>query len=141
MWDAIGAVSSALSTMSVVTALVFAARQVREAKDSRAMATLLAVHKECQSPTLNKIRRRLRDGDLGDLSRLNAEDRSDLSDLLQQLELVGFLVERGLVELEDAESIFPNLPRTYAKAWPYIAHRREQDAGYAAKLERLVRRY
>ncbi|MGV9502695.1 DUF4760 domain-containing protein [Streptomyces sp. NPDC003642] len=141
MWDAIGAVSSALSTMSVVAALVFAARQVREAKDSRAMATLLAVHKECQSPTLNKIRRRLRDGDLGDLSRLNAEDRSDLSDLLQQLELVGFLVERGLVELEDAESIFPNLPRTYAKAWPYIAHRREQDAGYAAKLERLVRRY
>jgi len=141
MWDAIGAVSSALSTISVVAVLVFAARQVGEAKDSRAMTTLLAVHKECQSPTLNRIRRRLRDCELGDLSQLNAEDRSDLSDLLQQFELVGFLVERGLVDLGDAKSIFPNLPRTCAKAWPYIEQRREQDAGYAAKLERLIRRY
>jgi hypothetical protein len=73
MWDAIGAVSSAFGTVSVVAALVFAARQVGEAKDSR------------------------------------AEDRGDLTDLLQQFELVGFLVE--------------------------------QDAGSAAKLERLVRRY
>ncbi|MFJ8637371.1 hypothetical protein [Streptomyces sp. NPDC093568] len=141
MWDAIGAVSSALSTVSVVVALVFAARQVGEAKDSRAMTTLLAVHKECQSPSLNKIRRRLRDGELGDLSQLNAEDRSALSDLLQQLELVGFLVERGLVDLGDVKNIFPNLPRTCAKAWPYIESRRERDADYAAKFERLVRRY
>ncbi|MEU6590859.1 hypothetical protein ABZ923_16830 [Streptomyces sp. NPDC046881] len=130
-----------MSTVSVVAALVFAARQVGEAKDSRAITTLLAVHKECQSPTLNKIRRRLRDGELGDLGQLNVEDRSDLSDLLQQLELVGFLVERRLVDLVDVKNIFPNLPRTCAKAWPYIEHRREQDAEYAAKLERLVRRY
>nr|WP_163016945.1 hypothetical protein [Streptomyces chartreusis] len=125
----------------MVAALVFAARQVREAKDSRAMTTLLAVHKECQSPTLNRIRTRLRDGDLGDLSRLNAEDRSDLTDLLQQFELVGFLVERGLVDLGDTKNIFPNLPKTYAEAWPYIEHRRARDADYAVKLERLVRRY
>ncbi|MEW2048502.1 hypothetical protein [Streptomyces sp. NPDC005476] len=99
------------------------------------------MHKECQSPTLSKIRRRLRNGELDDLSQLNADDRGDLSDLLQQFELVGFLVQRGLVDLGDAKSIFPNLPKTYAKAWPYIEHRRERDAGYAAKLEHLVRRY
>ncbi|MFF0205808.1 hypothetical protein [Streptomyces sp. NPDC005017] len=124
-----------------MAALVFAARQVKEAKDSRAMTALLAVHKECQSPTLNKIRRRLRNGELGEPSQLTAEDLSDLSDLLQQFELVGFLVERKLVDLPDVKNVFPNLPRTYAKAWPYIEHRREQDADYAAKLEDLIRRY
>ncbi|MEU5701279.1 hypothetical protein [Streptomyces aurantiacus] len=41
------------------------------------MTILLAVHKECQSPTLNKIRRRLRDGELGDLSHLSTEHLSD----------------------------------------------------------------
>lgn len=141
VWDAIGVVTSLLSSITVMAALVFAARQVREAKDTRAMTTLLTVHEQCQSPTLNKIRRRLKDGQLGDLGQLTAEDRNDLGDLLQRLELVGFLVDRGLVDLEDARSLFPNLPRTYAKARPYIEQRREQDTVYAAKLERLIQRY
>ncbi|MDP4506178.1 hypothetical protein [Nonomuraea turcica] len=140
-WEMVSAISSAVSTFTVTGALIYAARQLRETRHSRAITTLLAVHKECQAPQLTAIRRRLRNGEFSDISTVSGADRDVISDLLKQMELVGFLVQRRLVDLDDAISLFPQMPLTYSQALPHIEDRRLTNPGYASKTESLIRRY
>jgi hypothetical protein len=140
VWDAIQAVSGALSAVVVIVACMYAAGQVREAKHTRAIHSLVTIHQEYQAPPLRKVRRRIRMGEL-EVSALGDEDREALDDLLQKLELVSFLVSRGLVELEDVVALFPGIPAIVSKVRPYIDQRRLTEAAYAGNALDLAARY
>ncbi|MGW7363107.1 hypothetical protein ACWGI8_06680 [Streptomyces sp. NPDC054841] len=140
IWDAIQAVSGALSTVVVIFACVYAAGQVREAKHTRALHSLVTIHQEYQAEPLRKVRRRLRMGEL-DAAALGEEDREALEDLLQKLELVAFLVSRRLVALEDVIALFPSVPAIVSKVRPYIDQRRLTEVTYAENALRLAAQY
>ncbi|MGW3241843.1 DUF4760 domain-containing protein [Streptomyces sp. NPDC001070] len=141
VWDATAAVSGAFGAVIVTVACGYAAAQVREARQARALQSLIAVHQEYQAPALRRIRRRIRDGELADFDALSAEDRDGLDDLMQKLELVAFLVSRRLVDLDDAIQLFPSVPLLVSKVEPYIAHRRVEQSAYARHAVALAARY
>ncbi|MER5466832.1 hypothetical protein ABT010_40740 [Streptomyces sp. NPDC002668] len=141
MWDVVVGVNAVLSTAIVAIAATYAARQVKEARHSRAIATLLSIHGEYQSPELSRVRRRLQCDQLGDLRALIPEDRERLGNLLQKLELLAFLVNRDLVDTDDVVALFPGIPLTFSKARPYVEMRRQVHPDYARQTERLVLKY
>jgi hypothetical protein len=141
MWDALVGANAFLSTAIVAIAAAYAARQVKEARHNRAITTLLSIHGEYQSPELSRVRRRLQGDELGDLSALVPEDREQLDNLLQKLELLAFLVNRNLVEIDDVVALFPSIPMTFSKARPYVEIRRQVRPEYARQAERLACKY
>ncbi|MFI2505390.1 hypothetical protein [Streptomyces sp. NPDC018972] len=141
VWDATAAISGALSAALVTVACGYAAAQVREARHARAVHSLVAIHQEYQAPALRRIRRRIRNGEITDFESLSAEDTENLEDLLQKLELVAFLVNRGLVKLEDVMELFPSVPLLVAKVQPFVDRRRLTQSSYACHTLELAARY
>ncbi|WP_331732971.1 hypothetical protein [Streptomyces sp. NBC_01276] len=129
------------STVIVALAAMYAARQVKEAKRTRAITSLVALHQEYQSADLSRIRRRLKAHELGDFTHLGTDDREGLDNLLQKLELLAVLTNRGLVNSGDVVALFPGIPTTFALARPYINLHRTTRPEYASQTEELVRRY
>ncbi|MFD4247986.1 hypothetical protein ACFWP3_41385 [Streptomyces sp. NPDC058525] len=141
VWEAVAALSSVSSTVIVALAATYAARQVREVKRTRAITSLVALHQEYQSAELSRLRRRLRAHELGDFTQLSADDREGLDNLLQKLELLAVLTNRGLIDEGDVVALFPGIPTTFALLRPYIDLHRSARPGYATHTEELVRRH
>ncbi|MFE7232428.1 hypothetical protein ACWCRF_20730 [Streptomyces sp. NPDC002405] len=140
-WDAVTAISGAFSAVVVTVACGYAAAQVREAKHARALQSLVALHQEYQAPGLRVIRRRIRDGELGDFESLTKEDAHALEDLLQKLELVALLASRGLVRSDDVMELFPSVPLIMAKVRPHVERRRLTQPSYARHALALAAQY
>ncbi|MEU8525828.1 hypothetical protein AB0C77_09550 [Streptomyces sp. NPDC048629] len=140
MWDAVQGVSGALSAVVVIVACVYAREQIKESKHTRALQSLIAIHQEFEAPPLRKVRRRLRLGEVNAAS-LTPEDREVVEDLLQKLELIAFLVSRGLVELDDVVALFPSVPVVLGRLQPFIESRRLTEPTYAVNAASLARRY
>ncbi|WP_314249937.1 DUF4760 domain-containing protein [Streptomyces kutzneri] len=141
VWNAVATLSSVCSTLIVAIAALYAGRQVSEVKHTRAITSLVALHQEYQSAELSRVRRRLRANELGDFTRLSADDREGLDNLLQKLELLAVLTNRGLLEVEDVAALFPGIPTTFALLRPYVDLHRSARPRYAAQTGMLVGRY
>ncbi|MFE9623698.1 hypothetical protein [Streptomyces sp. NPDC006527] len=141
VWDAIAATSGVVSAVVVTVACGYAAAQVREARQARALQTLMALHQEYQAPALRRLRRRILNGEIADGEMLSADDRECLDDLLQKLELVSFLVSRRLVQFDDVVELFPSVPTIVAKVQSHIDRRRLTQAQYARHAVALAARY
>lgn len=88
------------------------------------------------------IRQRLISGKLGDVAKLPAKDSEQLADLLGQLELIGVLVDRGLLDEKLVDAMFQSIPDTVELAMPYIKLRREAfQPDYAASRKSWLRRW
>ena len=139
VWTVVSAMSASISALVLVTAAVYAAMQVSELKKARGVQALLAVRTQYGSPSLKLIRQRLISGKLGDVTKLSAEDTEQLADLLGQVELIGVLVDRGLLDEELVDAMFQSIPDTVELAMPYIQLRRGAfQPDYAAKSEKLA---
>jgi hypothetical protein len=115
IWTIISTLTGTVATVVVIVGALYARRQLREATESRNVNLLLALRERYHSPAARSIRRRLLAGDLGgpdefDFEALPDEDFHDLWDLLDQLELVGILIERGLLEPELVLATFHRSP-------------------------------
>ncbi|MFD7257987.1 hypothetical protein [Streptomyces sp. NPDC059874] len=141
VWNAVTTLSSVAGTLIVAIAALYAARQVSEVKRTRAITSLVALHQEYQSAELSRVRRRLRANELGDFTQLSADDREELDNLLQKLELLAVLTDRGLLEIEDVVALFPGIPTTFAQVRPYVDLHRRARPRYAAQTEKLAGRY
>ncbi|MFJ8848920.1 hypothetical protein [Streptomyces sp. NPDC102437] len=140
MWDAVAAISGLVSAVVVIVACVYAASQLRETREARALSSLLSIHQEYQAPALRRTRRLIRDGHL-DVTSIQGEDRHSLDDLLQKLELVAFLSSRKLVQLEDVVALFPSIPLVVSEIRPYIDQRRLTNPTYAEHALTLASKY
>jgi hypothetical protein len=146
-WDAVGAISGAVATCIVLAGGLYAHLQWREAKLSRNIALLLQIRDRYHSPSMRELRRRLLSGDLGapedfDAEALSSQDFNDFWDLLDQLEMVGFLVERGILDVSLATAVFHRSPPcVWEVVQPYILRRRSEVPRESRYLERLVQHY
>jgi hypothetical protein len=142
IWSAIAAISAACGTLIVLAAAVYAYLQVREARLARTMSILWAFHDRYHSDPLRTFRRRLIGGELGGLDQLDAADIGMLANLIDQLEFLGILVNRKLLDFDLVVTVFPYSPPRVRKAVEsYILPRRRQPPHYGAHFEEFIRRY
>ncbi|MFF3214165.1 hypothetical protein ACFYYB_26260 [Streptomyces sp. NPDC002886] len=69
------------------------------------------------------------------------DGREGLDNLLQKLELLVVLTNRGLLEVEYVAALFPWIPTTFTLVRPYVGLHRSERPGYATQTEKLVGRY
>lgn len=110
LWGAVGAISAAVGALVIIVAGVYAHFQVREARFARNVGLLLAFHEQYHSMPVRTFRQRLLRGELGNLDELDGDDGDRLWDLIDQLQLLGVLVDRGLVDFELVYAAFHSSP-------------------------------
>jgi hypothetical protein len=147
-WAAIAAISAAVSALVVLAAAVYARSQVDEARLNRHMALLLAFQDKYHSLPSREFRRRLLEGNFGspsdfDPDKLNKEDFHNFWQLHDQLEVLGVLVERRLLDLDLVIACFHRSPPMVWEAIrPYIEKRRKFASPIEGRhFELLVQRY
>jgi hypothetical protein len=104
------AVSSLVGTFVVLVAVVFAWRQVREAKLAREVALLQSTYDRLNDPPMYSMRQRILSGEFNDVSELNEDDRGLFNKLVGQLEFLGIAVSKGLLDFELVRAVFPSSP-------------------------------
>lgn len=147
MWEAVAALSGAVSASVVVAGALYAHLQLREARLSRNASLLLDIRDRYHTPESREVRRRLLAGDFGAPQTLNVDalppsDFHAFWDLLDQLELVGLLVERRLLDVDLVTSVFHRSPpRIWQAVEPYIRARRREVPNEGRYFELLARRF
>jgi hypothetical protein len=148
LWGAMSALSAAVGAIVIVIAAIYAHFQVKEARLSRNVALLLAFQDKYHSLPAREFRRRLLAGEFGqadkfDFDRLDAEDFHRLWQLLDQLEVLGVLVDRGLLDFDLVVACFHRSPpMVWNAVQTYVQQRRELASPFEGRyLERLVQRY
>ncbi|MFD9081628.1 DUF4760 domain-containing protein [Streptomyces erythrochromogenes] len=148
MWAGVAAVSAAIGTIVVTVAASFAYSQIKEARRARHLSLLLSFQEKYHSPAARAFRHRLLSGEFGppeefDPSRLNVDDFHSFWQLHDQLEMLGVLVDRGLLDFDLVLACFHRSPpRVWAAVEPYILTRRTLASPLEGQnFERLVGRY
>ena len=148
VWTAIGAISGFLATVTVIVALIFARRQLSESKLARDATVLQTIQDRYHSKERREFRRRIYKGEFGpsdlfDRANLPAEDDIQFGILLDELEFMAVLVDRGLLDFDLVVASFPNTP---VRMWRYLEpsiRRRHQITSTPqwVHLEKLAKRY
>jgi hypothetical protein len=148
VWAAVSAISSAVAAVVVIIAAIYAHRQLAEARNSRHMSLLISFQEKYHSIPARKFRRKLLSGELGapddfEADRLGAADFHELWQMLDQLEMLGVLVDRGLVDFDLIVSTFHRSPpMVWLAVRPYVFRRRREASPLECRyLEMLVDRY
>lgn len=138
------AISSFVGSLVVLVALVFAWRQVREAKLAREVALLQNLYDRLNEPLMYAMRQRIRHGEFDDVSELNEDDLNVFNKLVGQLEFLGIAVDKGLLNFEVVRAVFPIAP---LRIWPLAERLIFKDETYpdgtpaGEHFASLVRRY
>ncbi|MBB2944548.1 hypothetical protein FB565_004277 [Actinoplanes lutulentus] len=147
-WDAVGAVSDGISATIVTIACVYAYFQLREARVNRHLTALLAFQEKYHSIEAREFRRRLLSKEFGspeefDADRLSREDFHRFWQMLDQLEVLGVLVEKRHIDIDLVIACFHRSPpMVWAAVKPYIEARRATASPLeSVHLENLVQRY
>src|SRR5262245_33167898 len=148
MWDAIGAVSTAVGTVVVIVGGIYAYFQVVAARRGRHLTILLSFQEKYHSIPAREFRRRLLKGELGAPDELDPESLADddfhrFWEPHDQLEVIGVLVERGLLDFDLVLACFHRSPpMVWEAVGPYIRKRRQTASPHEGRnFERLVERY
>jgi hypothetical protein len=147
-WDALGAISDAVAATVVIVASIYAYLQLRETKSSRHLTSLLSFQEKYHSAAMRSFRTDLLKGRWGppeefDADRLGEAEFHQFWQLMDQLEVLGVLVDRKLVDFQLVAACFHRSPpMVWAAVEPYIlARRTEASPLEAIYFERLVQRY
>lgn len=143
-WTVISAVSSLVGTIVVLVAVVFAWRQVREAKLAREVSLLQSMYDRLNEPYMYAMRQRIRRGEFDDVTEMNEDDLDVFNKLVGQLEFLGIAVDKGLLNFEAVRAVFPIAP---LRIWPLAERFIFKDETYpdgtpaGEYFALLVRRY
>lgn len=147
-WTAINAVSAAIGSVVVIVASFFAYSQIREARLSRHVHLLISFQEKYHANGARHFRYRLLSGEFGspevfDPTRMSTEDFHSFWQLHDQLEMLGILVEKGLLDFDLVLACFHRSPpQVWSAIEPYILDRRRRSSPLEGRnFERLVQRY
>jgi hypothetical protein len=122
LWSAIAALGTAFTALIVVLALLYARSQVREARLERNASLLRAFQDTYHAASMRQFRLRLLGGEFGtaetfDQARMTDADRLQYWGLVDELEFLGVLVDRGLLDFELVVAAFRYTP---PQIWQHI---------------------
>jgi hypothetical protein len=148
MWSAVSAVSAAVATVLVVVAAFYARRQLAEARLARHLTLLLHFQDSYQTLASRQFRRRLLSGEFGspenfDADKLGMADFHQFWQLADQLEFLGLLVHRNLIDFDIVLATFHRSPpMIWTAIAPYVKRRRKVASPLELRwFENLVNRY
>ncbi len=140
-WTAVGAIATAVQTLAVIVALIYAVRQVKEANKARTISVFLPVYEQINSPESVANRKSLYN-DLPHDVKLYSEGHNTLANtIVNQFDFLGYLSANHLA---DKYLILPLYYGTIIRCWeaclPYITHQRElRKVNFAEYFEFLYR--
>lgn len=147
-WSAVEAMSTTFAAIVVLIGLLYAKTQVGEARRTRHAELLLGFQDRYHASDMRLIRRRLVTGEFGppaqfQIARLGKAERYAVLTLVDQLEMLGVLVDKGLLDIDLVVAAFRSTP---PQVWYYIRPhvlemRKQRPAGYCFYLEKLAERY
>jgi hypothetical protein len=147
-WSALSAISTAVGAVIVLAAGLYARSQVSEARLSRNVTLLLEFQRQYHSWESRELRFRLFSGEFGDAETFDPKtlpppDNHRLLMLFDQLDFLGLLVDRKLIDFDLVLSSFHlTPPRIWDIARPYILRRRSKGSPLLGiYFERLVQKY
>lgn len=147
-WAAISAVGTAVGAIVVIVASCFAYSQIKEARLARHVSLLLSFQDKYHAAPARSFRHRLLIGEFGppeqfDPANLSADDFHSFWQLHDQLEVLGVLVDRHLLDFDLVLACFHRSPpRVWAAIEPYILSRRRLASPQEGRnFEKLVQRY
>ena len=148
VWSALGAISTAVGALIVMIGGIYARSQVNEARLARNITLLIDFQRQYHSLEFRDFRSRLLIGEFGEPESLDPEtfdpvDQHKFWMLVDQIEFLGILVERRLIDFDLVLSSFHRSPpRVWNAIKPYILRRRaRQRPLLGIHFERLVQRY
>jgi hypothetical protein len=138
VWNAVSAISSAVSALIVLAAALYAKGQVGEARRTREVALLQNVYERYHERDLREFRSRLGRGEI-DESNLSNADKELLKQNLNTLEFLAIAVENELLDFDLVHSVFADSPpKMYSLATRIGWAGKHHQAG---PLGRFVTRY
>lgn len=149
VWSAISAIGTAVGALVVILAGLYARSQVNEAKLTRKITLLIEFQRQYHSVEFREFRRRLLAGEFGDPEsfdpqNLSAREKHEFYMLFDQLDFLGLLVERQLIDFNFVFSAFHRTPpRVWEAVKPFTLRRREVTSNplLGVHIERLARKY
>lgn len=143
-WLAIAGLAAAVQAAVVVFAAYFGLQQVRESRRTRAASILFPLFVEFENREASDARYRLFHFLPEDLTtELNREDSWTVYQVVRQLDFMGYLVDRGVVEFD---LIAPYYAKRILDCWErthdYVRVQRQRNNGsaFADHLEVLAKR-
>jgi hypothetical protein len=147
-WSALSAISTAVGALIVVIGGIYARSQVNEARLARNIALLTNFQRQYQTDELREFRDRLLKGKLGvpesfDPKALQQSDYYKFWMIFDQLEFLGILVDRKLIDFDLVMSTFHRSPPlVWDAVRPYVLKRRKVGRTLLGiHFERLAQRY
>lgn len=147
-WSALNAISAAVGVMIVLAAGIYARSQVGEARLSRNVTLLIEFQRQYHSWESRELRSRFFSGEFGDADSFDPDmlqppDNHRLLMLLDQLDFLGILVYRKLIDFDLVLASFHvTPPRIWDIAKPYILRRRRTGTPLLGiHFEQLVKKY
>lgn len=142
VWNAMGALSAAISAIVVVAAAVYARSQVSEAKRGREVTLLLNIYERYNEEPLKIFRHRLVHGPLSAADSLSADDDLLLRRNLDLLEFLAISIDRKLLDFDTVRMVFrTSPPLMWEAAQKYLGWTGDGLSGGGHSLVQLVTRY
>jgi hypothetical protein len=147
-WSALSAISTAVGALIVVMGGIYAKSQVGEARLARNITLLIEFQRQYHSQEFREFRHRLLNGEFGEPASfspktLQPPDYHKFWMLFDQLEFLGMLVDRKLIDFELVLSAFRRSPpRVWNAVKPYVLQQRQMGHPLLGfHFEQLVQRY
>lgn len=147
-WSALSAISTAVGALIIVTGGIYARSQVSEARLARNITLLIEFQRQYHSLEFREFRERLLSGEFGepesfDPKTLQPPDDHRFWMLFDQLEFLGILVDRKLIEFDLVLASFHSSPpQVWNVVKPYVLRRRKTRPSISGVyFERLAQRY
>lgn len=135
--EAVSAAAAVVQTVVVAIAAVYGLIQLAEARRARRVDTVLPIFDRLHSPEAAARRRRVYNEIGPAFPTLNSEQEAVMQEVISDFYLVGYLVERGLVEFAlVADLYYGTVVRCWRACAPYIERDRERrGTRYASYFE------
>jgi hypothetical protein len=143
IWSAIGAISSAISTLVILVAAVIAMKQLREAAQARHVGALSKVFEDFHSEEARQDKRFIYDNSFDDYSKCSPEIRYRVDRVIELHQRTAFLATLSLIP---SDLILEMYSGTYAALWQklelYVLGKRTETGltNYGASFEVLAKK-
>ena len=138
-WEAISAIATCVASLVVIIALIYGMQQLREMQRTRAVTVFLPLFQSLQTAAASRLRAQIYNDVPTDLSGITPEHEAIMNEVINQLDFLGFLTERNLIEFElIAPFFYGTTIRCWRRLEPYVqAQRQLRKTRFAWYFERL----
>jgi cbb3-type cytochrome oxidase subunit 3 len=138
-WTAIGAIATAVATIFIIGGIIFAFRQISEARKSTNAQSALELFRELRNPeTIEKLRL-IYELTQDEFDNLPSEKSKEIDYVIDKYGALKIWVDTGIIDKKIAVEAGPSALRCWYRLHSYIKNVRDQRGYYGYNFEAFVR--